>query len=341
MEAPGSHLQKETKMLERIMVPLDGTRFAEAALPGALSLAKRDGAALRLVRVWQPMASLIDSADWIQQVEEWEERHREEDRRYMTEVARRLGEALGRTVSIKYLIGRPDEELARAAEEMKMDLVVMATHGHGPVSRFWLGSVADRYVRRSTVPVLLVRPAEDVPEVELAAAEPFRKILVPLDGSTLAEQALQKSVLVGSTPAGAEITLLSVVGFPVPMATPEGGVVLDSKELLEAQSRTAQDHLDRMEERIADWGCKVTKRVIPNPVTWKAIVDFATAGKYDVIAMATHGRGGAARVLLGSVADKVMRSSPVPTLLFHPERPEPKEQGAQEQLSAEFLMEWP
>jgi nucleotide-binding universal stress UspA family protein len=328
-------------MLEKIMVPLDGTRFAEAALPCAMALAKRDGAAIQLATVWQPLAALIDSADWIRQVEAWEESRRNEERRYMTEVARRVGEVLGRTVSVRYLLGSPDEELARAAEEKKMDLVVMATHGHGPVSRFWLGSVADRLVRRSTVPVLLVRPEEDMPEVELAAGKPFRKILVPLDGSTLAEQALRKSVLAGGDPAGTEITLLAVVGFPIPMATPEGGVVLDSKELLAAQTEAGESHVARMAAHIAGWGCKVSTRVIVNPVTWKAIVDFATAGQFDLIAMATHGRGGAARVMLGSVADKVMRSSTVPTLLFHPERPEHKEGGLQQQLSAEVLVDWP
>jgi nucleotide-binding universal stress UspA family protein len=328
-------------MLENIMVPLDGTRFAEAALPCALSLAKRDGAALKLAIVWQPMSAIIDTADWIQQVEAWEKSRRDEGRRYMTEVARRVAEALGRSVSVKYLLGRPDEELARAAEEMKVDLVVMATHGQGPVSRFWLGSVADRYVRRSTVPVLLVRPEEDMPEVELAAGKPFRKILVPLDGSTLAEQALKKSVLAGGKAAETEITLLAVVGFPVPMATPEGGVLLDSKELLSAQTEAAESHLSRMADHIAGWGCKVTTRVIANPITWKSIVDFAATGKYDLIAMATHGRGGAARVLLGSVADKVMRSATVPTLLFHPERPEPKEPGIQQQLSVAALVDWP
>jgi nucleotide-binding universal stress UspA family protein len=323
------------------MVPLDGTRFAEAALPCAMSLAKRDGAALQLAIVWQPMANLIDSADWIQQVEIWEENRRNEDRRYMTEVARRVGEALGRTVSTKYLLGRPEEELARAAEQMNADLVVMATHGHGPVSRFWLGSVADRYVRRGTVPVMLVRPDEDLPEVELTAGKPLRKILVPLDGSTLAEQALRKSMLISADPKGTEITLLAVVSFPIAMPTPEGGVALDSKELLAAQTEAAESHLARMAEHIAGWGCKVDTRVIANPITWKAIVDFATAGKYDLIAMATHGRGGAARVLLGSVADKVMRSSPMPTLLFHPERPEQKGEGIQEQLSAAVLVDWP
>lgn len=327
-------------MSKKIMVPLDGTRFSEAALPYAMYLAKRDGAALQLATVWEPLPSLVDTADWIKQVEAWEESRRAESRRYMTEVARRAGEKLGRTVSIKYLLGRhADEELATWASESEVDLVVMATHGHGPVSRTWLGSVADRMVRKGSVPVMLIRPPESMPEVELAPAKSFSKVLVPMDGSELAEKALKKSLLVGGGAKTTEITLLTVVTFPIPMATPEGGVALDSPELREAQTSAAEAHLGRMAEHISTWGCKVTTKVMTNAITWKAIVDFAASNGFDLIAMATHGRGGAARMLLGSVADKVMRSSPLPTLLFHPERVEAE--SFQERLSGEALVDWP
>jgi nucleotide-binding universal stress UspA family protein len=330
-------------MLTKILVPLDGTRFAEAALPYAMYLAQRDGAALQLATVWPPMTSIIDTADWIKQLEIWEENRRAESRRYLSEVARRIQGVLGRTVSVKYLLGRPNKELARAAKRTKADLVVMATHGHGPVNRVWLGSVADHYVREGSVPVLLVRPHEELPEVELVPARPFRKILVPLDGSELAEQALRKSLLLGSGPKTTQITLLTVVGFPVPMATPEGGVVLGSEELLNALREAAAGHLTRMAKHLETWGCKVDTRVVAEPITWKAIVDFATSGGYDLIAMATHGRGGATRVMLGSVADKVLRSSSVPTLLIHPEQPKRKKEHSslQEQLSEEALAHWP
>jgi nucleotide-binding universal stress UspA family protein len=309
-----------------------------------MALAERDGATLQLVTVWQPLGDLIESADWVQQVATWEENRRAESRRYMTEVSRRVGKALGKTVSINYLLGHPQDELARAAFQLEMDVVVMATHGHGPVNRVWLGSVADRYVRHGSVPVLLIRPAEEMPEVELSPGKAFQKILVPLDGSALAEQVLKKSLLLGSDPTTTEITLLTVVGFPLPMSTPEGGVVLDSDDFLQAQTQTAQGHLARMAEHIGTWGAKVRTQVIASPVTWKAIVDFATSGQYDLIAMATHGRGGAARFLLGSVADKVMRSSPVPTLLAHPHDARDKKTNGhliQEQLTATVLVDLP
>jgi nucleotide-binding universal stress UspA family protein len=326
-------------MSRNIMVPLDGTRFAEAALPVAMYLANRDDAALELVTVWAPWPFALDNSTWFKEVEGWEKRKREEERRYMSEVARRVRKATGKSVSIRYLLGQPDDQLAKYAAESNMDLVVMATHGHGPVNRAWLGSVADRMVRRSSVPVLLVRPDEANPAVELAPRKPFRKILVPMDGSALAEQALQESLMLGHGDKSTEITLLTVVGFPPPLMTPEGAVAYDPGPITEAQKEAAEVHLAQAAKHMASWGCKVTTQVIADPITWKAIVDYASANHFDLIAMATHGRGGVARLLLGSVADKVVRSSPVPTLLVHPAIPE--KEGLQDQLAGEALVNWP
>jgi nucleotide-binding universal stress UspA family protein len=305
-----------------------------------MSLAKRDGAALELVMVWQPVTSLVETGAWSQQLDEWQEQKMAEERIYLSEMARRVGKAMSRTASVKYLQGRPEEELARWAHDSGADLVVMATHGHGPFSRVWLGSVADRLIRKGVTPVLLVRCEDDCPEVEIAPAHSFDRILIPLDGSDFAQLALDNSLLLGSR-TGATVTLLTSVSFPVALAAPEGAVVLDYEAFLAAQKDYAQKYLAGIAATLASWPCKVETRVIESTLTWKAIVDFATAGGYDLIAMATHGRGGAARALLGSVADKVVRSSPVPTLLFHPDLSRQKKGGIQQRLAAEVLVDWP
>lgn len=326
-------------MIRNIMVPLDGTRFAEAALPAAMYLARRDNALLHLVKVWKPFASpLLDTSLWLEKVDEWEKVERENDRRYMAEVARRVMEASDVPVSIKFLLGRPEDELVKWADDADMDIVVMATHGDGPVSRAWLGSVADRMVRNSSVPVMLVRPAEENPEVDLSPGKPIRRILVPMDGSPLAEQALKKALLLGRGAEETEITLLTVAGFPLSAPRPGGGIT-DTAPFVKAQKDAAESHLFRIAQHMASWGCTVTTRVVADPITWKAIVTFARANGFDLIAMATHGRGGVARMVLGSVADKVMRSSTVPTLLVHPA--EPRENGIQQQLAAIGHEAWP
>jgi nucleotide-binding universal stress UspA family protein len=175
-------------------------------------------------------------------------------------------------------------------------------------------------VRKGTAPVLLVRPDEVQPEVELTPAAPFRKILVPLDGSELAEKALQESVLKGLG-GPVELTLLRVIHFPIPLVVPEGGVAIDlDGKIVQAEKDAAQAYLERVAEQLASWNCRVRTEVFAAGSTSTGIVDFAAANGFDLIAMSTHGRGGASRLLLGSMADRVVRTSTVPVLLFHPER---------------------
>ena len=303
-------------MKRGILVPLDGTRFAEAALPAAIYLSRRDGVPLELVTVWQPMLPLYDTSG---ELEAWERQLHAERHRYMAEVARRVEKAIGRSVSVKYFRGRPGEVLPPLADADRVDLVVMASHGRGQLMRAALGSVADEMARKGSAPVLLVRPEEETPEVPLEPLSPFRRILVPLDGSELAESALQRSLLGGEEPI--EITLLRVISFPMPEVIPGiDWARAPDGEIVRAEREAARAYLASVAERLSPWGCVVKTMVIEDVSTRSAIVDFAESSRADLIAMATHGRGGAKRLLLGSIAGGVIRHSPVPVLLFRPER---------------------
>src|SRR5262245_22822367 len=132
-------------MKRGILVPLDGTRFAEAALPVAIYLARRDAVPLELATVWQPLQPLYDASVDLQI---WEREWHAERHRYMAEIARRVEKAVGSRVSVRYLEGRPGEILPQHAEADRLDLVVMATHGRGQLARAALGSVADEMVRK-------------------------------------------------------------------------------------------------------------------------------------------------------------------------------------------------
>jgi nucleotide-binding universal stress UspA family protein len=169
--------------------------------------------------------------------------------------------------------------------------------------------VADQVLRRGTSPLLLVRPEESRLEGELEVAQPVRRILVPLDGSGIAEKALQESVL---TSAGepTELVLLRLLAFPMAPA---------DREIVQAEKQAATAYLDGVAKRLASWNCRVTTRATEEASPWTGIVDFAEANAIDLIAMTTHGRGGAASLLLGSIANRVVRMSSVPVLLFHPE----------------------
>jgi nucleotide-binding universal stress UspA family protein len=305
-------------MFRKILVPLDRTRFAEAALPAAMNFARRHRAALELVTAWEPLPVLDSMAVVDRSLLEKEQESHDADRVYMTDLAARVGEVIGSEVEVRYLIGEPASELARRAASGDIDLVIMSTHGHGPIVRAFVGSVADRLARKSPVPLLLVRPSESAPEVELTPSAPFRRVLVPLDGSTLAEGALDASLLDCLEPGASEVTLLHVSGFPGATAVAQAAAVIEpmARELAEDNTGAAT-YLEEVAARIASsWGCSVKTRVVVSASTGRSITDFAASNGNDLIAIATHGRGGAARMILGSVADTVVRTSPVPTLLF-------------------------
>lgn len=300
-------------MYRSIMVPLDGSPFGEHALPIAISIARRTGAAIQLVHVRVPPEPvyyidgepIYDAPDVANQ---------ERDRTYLEGLAQRLTDAWHLTITATLLEGVAAEALSNHATLTSIDLIVMTTHGRGPLSRFWLGSVADSLVRQVPVPVLLVRPQEHAPD--LTREQVFKHVLIPLDGSALAEDVLERAVAFGK-PMQTEYTLLQAIN-PVMLGYVPGAYApaLDEQTFEEWQAE-GRAYLEQIAARLRAEGLKVhVSIVIDQPAV--AILDYARQHEIDVIAMATHGRGGVSRVLLGSVADKVVRGGNTPVLLYRP-----------------------
>jgi nucleotide-binding universal stress UspA family protein len=299
-------------MFRSLLVPLDGSPFSEHALPFALGIATRAGAAVQLVHVHIPVVyatgiNVLDSGA--------DERVKEQEWVYLDRmVSRWQASAPGVQLSSTLLEGFAPDVL-REQMSGKADLVVMATHGSGPMSRFWLGSVADALVRTATVPLLLLRPNEQPPPVALAP--PFRHVMIPLDGSELAEQALEPALQLGRL-MEANYLLLRVVKLVV-MLDPNLGwpAMTGTNETLTRQAiDEAQAYLDRIAVRLGGHGLKVRTRTVLHTHPAEAILQEAQGA--DVIALATHGRGGLRRLLLGSVADKVLRGGTTPMLVCRP-----------------------
>ena len=204
---------------------------------------------------------------------------------------------------------------AHAAERLP-GLIVMTTHGRSGLSRLWLGSVADALVRHAGAPVLLLRsdaapPADDAGPV-------FRHVLVPLDGSERAEAVVEHAARLGTSGA-TSYTLLSVVA-PRPIAVrPYPGTVtpIDSDDLADRE-RESWTYLDGVAGRLRPSGAQVAIRVVVHPQPAVGILDAAAAERVDLIALATRGRAIVPRLVLGSVADKVMRGADCPVLLLRP-----------------------
>jgi len=206
------------------------------------------------------------------------------------------------------------ETLNGHATATKTDLVVMTTHGRGPLSRFWLGSVADELVRRATMPTLVVRPQEKAPDF---TAEPvLRHILIPLDGSALAEKVLESAVGLGAL-MQADYLLVRIYGPQVDtFLDPKSyATVGGSEPPIEQLRAEAQEYLNRVAERLKGQGHTVQTQAVQGQHPASAILDTAQRLAVDLIALETHGRRGLTRLLLGSVADKVIRGAVTPVLV--------------------------
>lgn len=294
-------------MYKEILVPLDGSGFAEAALPLALALSNKTKASIHLVTVVEPLPAFA--------YEEWESAAKDWSEDYIDNVAERVRAGTDAEVTTAMHCGHVVELLMAEVDARKADVVVMATHGRGALSRAWLGSVADGFMRRANVPVILVRPEEGEPPAAVAATD-LETILVPLDGSELSESALAYATDLGEL-FGSAYHLTRVVAYPVDIASPylPTTVQLNQEILMQAKEGAAEyleAHADGMRRR----GLRVTTSVAVDAQAGNGILLEADAVGCDLIAMATHGRKGVGRLVLGSAADKVLRGTQVPLLLY-------------------------
>jgi nucleotide-binding universal stress UspA family protein len=306
-------------MYHTIVVPLDGSAFGEHALPLALSLARRANATLEIVHVHVPLADLY--AETIANVESGlDTGRRQQEQAYLDKTAQRLIGLSGAPVKARLLEGPVAGALQEYLSACGADLVVMTTHGRGALSRWWLGSVADELIRRVPVPLVAIRPHEKEPDFS-REPEP-RHVLIPLDGSPLAEHVLPAATELGG-PTRTEYTLLRVVQpFAVTAFDAAGlGAGTVVPEALARLRQEAVDYLDRVARRLRQQGLWVETVVAVHDQPAVAILDAVRERPCDLVAVATHGRHGLARLMLGSVADKVVRAAPVPVLVYRPVAP--------------------
>lgn len=298
-------------MYRQILVPLDGSRFAEAALPLALDVSRRTGAALHLVTVQEPIPSFA--------YDEWEAAATDWSEDYLANVVERIGDRAGGTVTTALRSGPVVERLGEELREVEADLVVMATHGRGMLSRAWLGSVADAFLHHCHRPVLLVRPDEDGDrEADVTADAAPRKMLIPLDGTELSEAALEHAVELGRL-FGCAYHLVRVVPYPVDIASPYlPHTVQMNQGLVEEARESAMEYLEARAERMRLRDLEVDIGVFVDAQPGHGILRETEDRGCDFIAMTTHGRKGLTRAILGSTSDKVLRGTHVPVLLYRP-----------------------
>jgi nucleotide-binding universal stress UspA family protein len=217
-----------------------------------------------------------------------------------------------------HLRGPVLQSLTEYLRDHRIDLVVMTTHARGGLSRVWLGSVADGLVRQAAVPILLLRPGRQSPPTSCTAPV-FRRVLLPVDGGPDEERMVEHAIGVAGI-SDVEYTLLRVVSegaLSAGPALPRRGADAGSR----TQRATVQTTVDLSAERLRGHGLRVKPQVVVNDDPADAILRFAAEHDATLIAMATRSRGRLERLLLGSVADRVLRQAGIPLLLWNPGPP--------------------
>jgi nucleotide-binding universal stress UspA family protein len=302
--SPGRWEGKPTA-IRQVAVALDGSDFAERSLPAAAAISRLFDAQLALISVL-PSRGVLRVLPKGRSSGNPAEAGQIDTEAYLSRLA---GEYLDRGVRTDYYVaaGPVPQAINVLTIELNVDLLVMSTHGRSGMSRFMLGSNASALIQLLRQPVLLLRPQAlargDLPEV--------RRVLVTLDGSSFAERVLPWVQRV-SEATGAEVLLLVVPEVPEPSLY---GAMADAVDELRGQAEAnARRYLERVSAQLLDAGLPVRSLVEGSrPAT--TILDVAERGQVDLIMLATHGRGGIDRLMLGSVADRVVHHSLCPVLL--------------------------
>jgi nucleotide-binding universal stress UspA family protein len=283
-------------MVSGILVPVDGSAASNAALPLARTVARETGASITLMRVVQPddRASFKDGAATL--------------KRISAEVAES-------GVHVEAVTRESDDvahAILRQSRDQSADLVIMRTHGRAGVERAVLGSVTQRVLAESGVPVMLMRPGG-------RRLGHIRKLLVPIDGSPGGSLALGTAVQLAQS-TGAAIKLLEVA---VPVATwlyagdVYGTMAYYDPAWDEEALASAQSYVEGMVSRLRAANVEADGEARQERFVAEAIVDAAAKTDADLIVMSTRALTGPARALLGSTADEVVRRAQCPVLLTH------------------------
>jgi nucleotide-binding universal stress UspA family protein len=296
-----------------LLVPLDGSKLAEAVLPAVRELARRFGARVTLLHVLERAApKTVHGESHLADAAQAEA--------YLAGVARDLGaEAIRVDTHVHPNVERDVvRSLVEHAVELGSDLIVLATHGNGGLRDIVVGSIAEQVLGRGRTPILLIRPEF------VSGSEPFqvRRLLVPLDGTPDSERALPLAE--GMARAfQADTVLLRVVPTRGSLPGDQAAVAVmlpsATAAALEMEQAAAGDYLRRLSQSLADEGLAASEEVMRGDPT-AVVLDEARRLGVDLVAMATHGKSGLEAFWSGSIGHRLSERLPVPLLILHSNR---------------------
>jgi nucleotide-binding universal stress UspA family protein len=292
----------------RIVIPLDGSALAEKALNYVHLLKPIGDLRVRLI-------SVLDSYDGVEiggTYDKWQEVQAKDvsdlSAYLKTHVIQLAEQGIIAESDVRH--GATGPEIIADTHDFHADLLVISTHGRTGVARWRFGSIADKVIRGATVNTLVIGPHLR----EGYAERPIRSVLVPLDGSELAEQALPVAERYAGA-LGAVLHLVRAVSYP-PMAEDPTGFYY-SPELLDSIVSGSQTYLAN---RAAKSGVAATQTSVLNGPAVLELEEYIKAKSIDLVVLTTHGRGGLVRTALGSIADRLI-GSVAPVLVVRPSHP--------------------
>jgi nucleotide-binding universal stress UspA family protein len=301
-------------MLERFLVPLDTSEMSEQVLPYVELFAEKLVQPVHVLAVADD-GELLAAAPSNVTITDMVDERRAMVSRYLQQVRERL-EAGGITVTTEMAVGPSAGTILKTAAKQSSGLIAMATHGRVGLERWFLGSVTDRVVREATTPVLLVRPGAQ----HISATPVLDRIIVPLDGSELSEAALPYAMFLARA---FERPMVLVRTLDLTWLTMGGDAAMTDAGLTPELEETLRDdstsYLAETAARLRESGF-TAETVFSFRLPAEEIADQAHAAPGAMIVMSTHGRSGLGRSVLGSVADRVVRSAETPVLLVRGER---------------------
>jgi nucleotide-binding universal stress UspA family protein len=294
-------------MYNKILVPLDGSELAESVLPYVEAMAATESdisiTFLYVVTVDIPMAG-----------QKFKDKIEEDATTaagdYLTKLCNRL--KYKSEVKTVVMTGKAAETIADYAKKQKMNLIIMATHGRSGIGRFSHGSVADKVLHDSEIPIWMVRAG--LPSKKVFKKGQKIKMMVPLDGSKLAEGVLSHVADLAKQlgDGNYDITLFRTIELFSPPFIYPPEMPINIEEYLEYEKKRTTDictqYLEKMQAALEKKGVK-SKYAIKDGIPADIITDYASKNDIDVIIMSTHGRTGLSRWAFGSIAEKVVQSA--------------------------------
>lgn len=285
----------------KALIPLDGTKLSESAYE-LLPLLKTLGVeTILLASVWESAWEESEAGAGPQEFGEATEKGRTYLEAYLNQQADKL-EKEGFKVEHVVRVGRASDEVLEASADV--DLVLIATHGRTGVARWWLGSVADVIIREAGCPVLVIGP-----NVSQELSPRVKRILLPLDGSAEAEEALPVATWIAGL-TGAELDIVRSLSLTPVAYDPGMGVY--SSDLIDSMEEAVRSYLAEVNTRLEGKKATTTMRVgSPGEMLYQHLEERPA----DLVVMTSHGRSGVKRAALGSVTDRMLHG-PAPVLVI-------------------------